>query len=60
MSSPEEKIQAIKHAVAIAEKEVLKLETLKSVSYLCKEDQYKLDMAKECVRRGKEIIGGTL
>lgn len=58
MSTREEKLQAIAHATEIARKEVKKLELLKEVSYLDKVDQYRLDMAKEIVRRGEAILQG--
>jgi hypothetical protein len=56
MSSKQEKLQAIRHATEQARKEVNKLETIQSVSYLNKVDQYRLDMARETVKRGEAIL----
>lgn len=56
MSEEAEKIEAIKHAVVVAQKTVDKLELVQSCSKLCKEQIYELDMARECVRRGNQIL----
>ncbi len=59
MSTYKEKIEAIKHAIAGARREVERLELIKSVSQLHKSQEYQLDMAKETVRRGEAILNET-
>jgi isopropylmalate/homocitrate/citramalate synthase len=56
MSTTQEKLQAIKHAVEQAKRIVNKLETIKSVSKLHKTQEYELEMAKDCVERGEKIL----
>ena len=57
MSTEAEKIEAIRHAVAVAKKTVFKYETLLSIgSKLHKTQEYELDMARDCVKRGEAIL----
>ncbi len=57
MSTDKEKLQAIRHATEQARKMVHKYETILSCgSKLHRTQQYELDMARDCVRRGEEIL----
>lgn len=59
MSTESEKLETIRIATEQARKIVKKLELIKSVSKLHKTQEYELEMAKDCVKRGEAILKTT-
>lgn len=57
MSTEAEKLESIRYAVEVSKKIVFKYETLLSIgSKLHKTQEYELEMARECVKRGEAIL----
>lgn len=56
MSTTDEKLQAIKHAMEQTKKRIQTLETIKSVSKLHKSQQYELDMCHDMMKRGEQLL----
>ena len=53
MSTPQETRAAIAHAVAAAERRVNELMRIEDIS---KAEKYEMDMALDCITRGKAIL----
>jgi hypothetical protein len=56
MSTLQEKLQAIDHAVNVARRRQKTLETMKEFGALDKAREYELDMTIDCIQRGKKIL----
>ena len=56
MSTPEEKLQAIEHAVSVAKKRLEDLVRLKEKGQISKAQLYEMDMTIDCIQRGEKIL----
>lgn len=56
MSTPQEKLEAIQHAVEVAKKRLVRLDALKSVNALTKAQDYEREMTIDCIQRGEKIL----
>lgn len=57
MSTPDEKLEAIRHAVAVAERRLADLNALPRAH--TKAETYERDMTIECIRRGRALLDPT-
>jgi hypothetical protein len=56
MSELFEKIKSMKFMLSVTQKEITKLETIKSVSKLSREQEFQLDMAKGTYKMGVRAL----
>lgn len=56
MSSPHEKIEAIRHAVKIAKDRLARLEALEAVGAMTKAQSYEKAMTIECINKGEKLL----
>lgn len=60
MSTPQEKIEAVKHSMSVTQKRIDRLEYLKkSRGILEPSESHELDMCYDLMERGRKLLGTT-